>query len=420
MAFWDRFVSAVDAFRRPQASDNRITDPGDLEKVLRQFATGVTSSGVSVGAEQSMRVTAVYSCVRILSSTMAHLPLTLLRRDGENSQPDRDNPMFSLLSVRPNEWQSAFEFKQLMQRDLELRGNAYALKVRGVGGRVQEMIRLHPDQVTPTQDKNTLAITYEYRRPNGQRVFLDRDEVFHLRGMGDDGVTGKSPVQLHRETIGESIVLQEHGGRFFSNGAKPLGVISQEATVKLEGDARKDFKADLAELHSGTANAHKPLLLPAGFKYDPIAISPEDAQYIEGRKFTRSEIYSIWGVPPHKAGDLERATFSNIEHQSIDFVIDAIVPRAVHWEQAAQRDLLEGDDARFFKFNVSALLRGDAKSRAEALQIQRRNGVINANEWRALEDRNPREDEGGDEYIVESNMTISSLLGQQGNGNDES
>lgn len=408
MGLLDRMRAAGDAFLRPQASGNRITDPGDLEKVIRSLNEGgISAAGEAVTILRASGVAAVYACVRIITQSMAHLPLVLYEIDGTERRQLRDDPLFSLLHDQPNEWQTSFEWRELMIRDLELRGNAYALILRGFGGRVNELIRLHPDQVAPKQDER-LAVSYEYRRAGGQRVVYAADEVLHIRGLGDDGLKGMNPIAVHRETIGDALAQQQHGSRFYSNGAKPLGALEFDlppgVKAELSQTAREQLKADFESAYSGGANAHKTLMVPYPLKYKPLSISQKDAEYIASRKFTRGEVFAIFGIPPHKAGDLERATFSNIEHQSLEFVQDAIIPRAVRFEQAIKRDLLGGDPRRYVKFNIEGLLRGDFASRQKGLETQRRNGIINANEWRAKEDLNRRTDPGGDEYIIEANM----------------
>ncbi|MCA1971310.1 MAG: phage portal protein [Caenispirillum sp.] len=385
---------------RPQ---NAITGPMDLEEAVRELngGGGMSTAGIPVTVDAAQRLAAVAACVRVLSDDVAHLPLVLFRSTDGRREPASDLPLYRLLKDRPNEWQTAFEFKQQLQRDKLFRGNGYAYKVRGYRGDVQELIRMHPDRTEPMQDATTLEVRYRYTRLDGRQVILNRSEVFHLRGPSDDGLKGLNPIRLHRETIGDGIALREHGSRFFSNGAKPGGVL--QADGKVGPEAKKALREDFEELYRGVENSHRVAILDQGVKYQPMSITMEDAQYLDARKFNRSEICGIYGVPPHKIGDLERATFSNIEHQALEYVHASLLPHLVCWEQAIGRDLIE-EEGLYAKFNVSALLRGDAKSRAEALQIQRRNGVISANEWRELEDMNPRTDDGGDGYIVESNM----------------
>lgn len=385
-------------------SANTITTSEELAKAWGPFLQGgaLTEAGVHVGADAAQRFAAVGSCVRVLSDDIAHLPLVLFKsEDGKKREPDRKHPLFKLLKDRPNEWMTSYDWRKVAQRDLLYRGVTYSLVSRDLRGRPIELIRLHPDRVVPKQDDATLAVTYEYTRLDGRRTDLSSREVFVVRHTTDDGVTPLSPVSLFRETIGDGIALRKHGSRFFSNGAKPLGLLEAEGVVK---EGREELRRDFESLYSGPDNAHRVAILDQGLKYKPVSISMEDAQYLEARKFNRSEIAGIFGVPPHKIGDLERATFSNIEHQALEYVTGSLMPWIVNWEQAIKRDLIGDDATRFARFNVGGLLRGDAKSRAEARQIQRRNGVISANEWRESEDLNPRDDAGGDEYIIEQNM----------------
>lgn len=385
---------------------NEIVTYGSLAEALKALNGGaVSKAGPLVTVDRAMQSGAVYACVRVIADTHAQLPLVTFRRlDEERRERARNNTLYGLLHDRVNEWQTSFEWRQLKQRDLLLRGNAYSLIVRGFGGRIVELLRIHPDRVSPKQDSDTLAVTYELTREDGRRIELPRSEVLHIRGLGDDGVCGVNPIHWYREVLGDSLAAQEHGSRFWSNGAKLLGLLETNPEIALDEPDRKAVREDFDQMYRGGENAYKTAILPRGMSYKPVGISNEDAQFLETRKFSRSEIAGIFRVPPHKIGDLERATFSNIEHQALEFVTDTMLPWLINWEQAIQRDLLAGEDDLFAKFIVDGLLRGDAKSRAEALQIQRRNGVINANEWRQIEDRNPREDPGGEEYIVESNM----------------
>jgi HK97 family phage portal protein len=415
MSLWKRLSAARHAFLErdqgsidPQAATIDYYDVdgvGSSEELSRALAGGARSvSGEVVSANRLMGVAAAYAAVRVATDSVAQLPLMLNRREGGKRIADRDNPLFKLLHDRPNEWQTSFEWREIKQKDLELRGNAYSLKVLGVGGAVQELLRLHPDRVVPKQDPGTLAVSYEYTRPDGRRLTFQRREIFHVRGMGDDGIVGLSPIALHRETVGDALALRNNGSRFFSNGAKPLGVIEMQGDM--QAAAQEAFRKDWESTYAGGENAHKTLLLPRGLEYKAMSISMRDAQYIEALKFSVTEIARIFRVPPHMIADLDRSTNNNIEHQGIEFVVHSMAPRLIRWEQAINRDLLEYDPSRYVVFNVAALLRGDSKTQAEALEIMRRNGVIHANKWLELMDMNPREDPGGEEYIVEANMRV--------------
>ncbi len=401
MGLLDRLSAAGNALFRPQNA-NTLTTSQDLERAWLHY-TEPTLSGAPVNFRTSMGVGAVASCVRYIRDTLSHLPLVVFVREGDTITADTGHPLYSLLRQKPNEWQTAMEWRELLIQDVELRGNAYALKVMGLGGRITELIRLHPDTVMVKQNED-LSLEYQVTRPDGRRTVYPRQAIFHLRGPGDDGVTGFSTIRQYRETIGNAMALRTHGSKFFRNGAKPGLAFEVREGHTMTPESRKELKEEIAEEYSGSENAFKTMIIPTGLELKPVSISMEDAQFVEWAKLTNREIYGVFGMPPHKGGDLDRATFTNIEHQSIEVVQDAIAPRAARVEQAIHRDLLDEDPTRFVMHDLERLLRGDAKSRAEALQIERRNGIRNPNEWRQEVGLNPRTDEGADKYIIEGNM----------------
>lgn len=402
MGLWQKMREAAGVVPKQEIA-NQLTGPMELEAALREMVGDARSgAGVVVTSTRAARLAAVGSCIRVLADDIAALPLILYREDQTGQKiKDKTNPLYSILKSRPNEWQTSFEFRQFMQRCKLLRGNGYAYKVTGFGGRIVELIPLHPNSVAPKQDSSTLEVTYEYTRKDGRRVILKQNEVLHLRGPSDDGLIGLNTVAHYRETIGDGIAMRDHGSRFFANGARPSATL--EAEGKIGPEDKKAMREDFETLYSGIENSGRVAVLDQGVKYNQLSMSMEDAEYLDSRKFNRTEICGIFGVPPHKIGDLEKATFSNIEHQSLEYVNSSLMPHLVAWEQAIERDLIS-DPENFCKFNVDALLRGDFKSRQEGLAIQRRNGVINPNEWRDTEDMNRRADAGGEGYIIESNM----------------
>lgn len=393
----------VTAVVRPRAA-NTLTEYANLPAMLQAAMQGALShAGPAVSYDSAMAVAAVYACVRVLAESVGMLPLPLYRMVGGRREQARDDPLWRLMHDQPNEWQTAMQWRELAVADVALRGNHYSMVARDSRQRPSELLRLHPDRVRPQQAED-YGVTYQVETRAGRLVTLRRDEVLHVSGLGDDGLSGLSVIRYHRHTIGDAIALRDTGSGFWRNGAKFNSVLTQDPKVQIGTEDRKAIRDDFAEQYSGSDKAGQTPFLPPGVDVKQVSLSQEDAQYLETRKFQVAEIARLFRVPPHMIGDLEKATFSNIEQQSLDFVTSCLMPWLVRFEQAFKRDLLGGDPQLFFKFNVDALLRGDAKSRAEALQIKRRNGVINANEWRELEDMNPREDEGGDEYIVEQNM----------------
>lgn len=384
---------------------NRIETSQDLDRWL-QLEAGASRAGSRVTVDSAQQQATVFACITILRESIAHLPLPLYVRAGERRSPDRGNPLWRILHDRPNEWQTSFEWREGLVTDVELRGNHYSLKVRGVGGRLLELLPLAADRVTPKQDPQTMRVVYEYRRPNGETIAIPRRDMLHIRQYASDGVTGKGTIQQHRETIGDALAMQEHGSRYFSNGAKPLAALTLPAGAGMDINSEpvRALRQDWDSQYAGGANAYKTAVLPDGVTVKEMSISHQDSQFLESRQYNRTEIAAIFRVPPHMVGDLSRATFSNIEHQALGFVTYTLTPRLVRIEQAIHRDLLDNVSDRFVKHNVDALLRGDFLRRQLGSQIQRRNGIINANEWREREDMNPRPDDGGAEYIVESNM----------------
>ncbi len=399
-----RLGQAIGRWLTPQ---NAITTPVELEKALDRYMSR-SASGVSVTQASVSGLPTAHRCIRVLSETTSQLPLkVMLTRDG-GRVPAPDMPAARVLA-NPNPWQKPYEFRELMTDDALKTGNASALITRGVGGAPVQLIRMHPAhyRIMPT-DRGVPE--WVWRNPQtGEETVYPHDRVLHLRGPSDDGYTGLSPVQVFRNSLGESQAMQEHAGRFWANSAMMGLVVTPSEGVDMSPESRKALREDLDEMQSG-ANAFKTAVLPAGMTMDTVSMNHRDAQFIDGRKMSRIEICQIYGVPPHLAYDLERATYSNIVEQSMEFLKYGVGPWLIRWEQAILFSLVpERDRAQVqIKHNVDALLRGDPKARAESLNIQRRAGVINANEWRALNDMDPRTDEGGDRYIIESNMQSDS------------
>lgn len=347
-----------------------------------------------------MRVAAVYASVRIIAGAVATLPLHIKRRVDDRTREDAsDTPIWTVLRRRPNRWQTPSQFRRMLQAHLLLRGNAYAMIVRS-RGQVQELIPLHPDRVEVKQ-RDDLALEYHYTRQDGRRIQLAQAEMFHLVGLTLDGVHGVSPITYARETIGLSLSMEDHGASTFRNGARVSGVLKHPN--KLGPEAVANLKAGLEEFRSGGEQEGKNLILEEGMDYARIAMTAEDAQWIESRKFSRSDIAMFFGVPPHMIGDTEKSTSwgTGIEQQSIGFVAYTLEDHLTMWEEAINRDLIGADDKLYARFNRAALVKGDIKARWEAYVKGLQWGVWSPNEIRALEDENPRE--GGDVFYPPPN-----------------
>ena len=376
------------------------------------FFFGGTTSGKAVNERSAMQMTAVYACVRILSEAIASLPLHVYRyNDAGGKEKAISHPLYMLLHDEPNPEMSAFSFRETLMTHLLLWGNGYAQVVRNGRGEVIALYPLMPDRMTV--DRNTQGhLFYEYTRTDGDvrtmggksTVRLAPSDVLHIPGLGFDGLVGYSPIAMAKNAIGMGLACDEYGASFYQNGAQPGGVLEHPGVVKDPKRVRDSWNA----IYQGSSNAHRIAVLEEGMAYKPISISPEQAQFLETRKFQIDEIARIFRVPPHMVGDLEKSSFSNIEQQSLEFVKYTLSPWITRWEQSVHRALLlPGEKQRYFvRFNVEGLLRGDYKSRMDGYAVARQNGWMSANDIRELEnlDRILPED-GGDLYLINGNMT---------------
>ena len=375
------------------------------------FFLGNSTSGKRVNERSAMQMTAVYSCVRILSEAVASLPLHFYEYSGDGSKVKATNhPLYFLLHDEPNLEMSSYTFREVLMTHLLLWGNAYAQIIRNGKGEVIALYPLMPDRMNVDRDEKG-QLYYEYRVSNEDAptmkngtVKLSSSDVLHIPGLGFDGLVGYSPIAMAKNAIGMAIACEEYGAKFFANGAAPSGVLEHPGTLKDPSKVRDSW----TQTFGGSSNANKVAVLEEGMKYTPISISPEQAQFLETRKFQINEIARIFRVPPHMVGDLEKSNFSNIEQQSLEFVKYTLDPWVARWEQAMVRSLLSAEEKKkyFIKFNVDGLLRGDYQSRMNGYAVARQNGWMSANDIRELEnlDKIPAE-LGGDLYLINGNMT---------------
>ncbi len=375
------------------------------------FFMGNTTSGKRVNERSAMQMTAVYSCVRILSEAVASLPIHVYRyNDHGGKEKALDHPLYFLLHDEPNPEMTSFLFRETLMSHLLLWGNAYAQIIRNGKGEVIGLYPLMPDRMTVDRDDKG-QLYYEYQLSSddaktmkGSTVKLKPYDVLHIPGLGFDGLVGYSPIAMAKNAIGLSIAAEEYGSKFYANGAAPSGVLEHPGTLKDPSRVRESW----TQTFGGSSNANKVAVLEEGMKYTPISIAPNEAQFLETRKFQINEIARIFRVPPHMVGDLEKSSFSNIEQQSLEFVKYTLDPWVSRWEQSMVRALLSEDEKRtyFIKFNVDGLLRGDYESRMNGYATARQNGWMSANDIRELEnlDRIP-EELGGDLYLINGNMT---------------
>ena len=374
------------------------------------FFMGGSTAGKNVNERSAMQMTAVYACVRILSEAIAGLPLHLYHSKADGGKEKAvGHSLYFLLHDEPNAEMTSFVFRETLMTHLLLWGNAYAQVIRNGKGEVIALYPLMPNRMQVNRNEKG-QLYYQYTTSSddaptmeGSAVVLMPEDVLHIPGLGFDGLVGYSPIAMAKNAIGLAIATEEYGAKFFANGAAPSGVLEHPGTIK---DPQRVRDAWMSQF-GGSHNSGKVAVLEEGMKYTPISISPEQAQFLETRKFQINEIARIFRVPPHMVGDLEKSSFSNIEQQSLEFVKYTLDPWVIRWEQSFQRTLLSSEDKKeyFFKFNLEGLLRGDYASRMSGYATARQNGWMSANDIRELEnlDRIPAE-LGGDLYLINGNM----------------
>ncbi len=372
---------------------------------------GGSTSGKAVTERSAMQMTAVYACVRILAESIAGLPLHVYQYNNKGGKEKAaEHPLFFLLHDEPNPEMTSFVFRETLMTHLLLWGNAYAQVIRNGRGEVTALYPLMSSRMRVDRDE-TGRLYYEYTRygdeagrPQCETVKLSPADVLHIPGLGFDGLVGYSPIAMAKNAIGMAMACEEFGAKFFANGAAPGGVLEHPGVLKDPARVRESWNATFG----GSGNANKVAVLEEGMKYTPISISPNEAQFLETRKFQIDEIARIFRVPPHMVGDLEKSSFSNIEQQSLEFVKYTVGPWVTRWEQSLERSLLaHAERGRYLiKFNLDGLLRGDYESRMNGYATARQNGWMSANDIRELEnmDRISAE-EGGDLYLVNGSMT---------------
>lgn len=367
------------------------------------FLFGGTTSGKAVNERTAMQTSAVYACVRILAESVAGLPLHVYERTANGSKSTKpSHPLYRLLHDEPNREMTSFVFRETLMSHLLLWGNAYAQIIRDGRGFPIALYPLLPDRMAVDRNESG-ELVYTYQSDKGQ-VKLRRENILHIPGLGFDGLIGYSPIAMAKNAVGLALATEDYGATFFANGANPGGVLEHPGVIKPE---QADRLRESWQSQFGGANAHKVAVLEEGLKFHQMSIPPEQAQFLETRKFQINEIARIFRVPPHMVGDLEKSSFSNIEQQSLEFVKYTLDPWVVRWEQSLQQALILPSEKAtiFIKFNLDGLLRGDYQSRMQGYSTGIQNGFMSVNDVRGLEDMNLlTAEEGGDLHFVNGNM----------------
>lgn len=384
----------------------------DIRDSGQVFVFGKSDSGETVNERTAMQISTVYACVRLLAESVAALPLSLFKytdSEGKGKVKAREHPLYSILSAEPNPEMTHFSFFETLMTHLLLWGNAYAQIIRDGRNNIVSLYPLLPENVEVDRDDNGQiyyiyhAYTDEVPGEENKDIYFRSDEIFHVPGLGFNGLIGFSPVAMMKNALGTSIAVEKYGSSFFRNGAQPSGVLEHPGVLKNPDKIRENW----SDVYGGANNAHKVAVLEEGMSYKPISLPPEDSQFLSTREFGVEEICRIFRVPPHLVQDLKRSTFNNIEHQGISFVQYTLTPWLVRFEQTIRKSLLlETEKPDYFaKFNVDGLLRGDYESRMRGYQTGINNGFLSPNDVRLLEELDEIPDEkGGNTYMVNGTM----------------
>ncbi len=378
------------------------------------FGGSESASGKQVTVESAMALSAVFSCIDLLSSTIAMLPLYLYKKEGDRNILQEDEPLFRILHIMPNKWQTGFEFWRLIIGNYLGHGNAYALIVRGNGGEVQELIPLDPRKMVVFIAPDGLP-AYQYTYQDGKEAVYLYDEIMHIKDYAPNGYVGESRILKCQDSLGLYMAAEEFGSKFFANGTTLAGVLEHPQTMSDKAYSR--LRKSWSDRHAGSENAYKPAILEEGMKWTSISINPGESQLLETRKFQVVEVCRIYQVPPHMIQSLENATYSNIEEQGINFTTYSLMPHTYNIEQVIFKDVFTEMQRKnhFARFKVKELTRGNASARAAMYKERFYTGSISSNEIRKEEGDNPVD--GGDTYYIPVNMAEVGNLPTQNEGN---
>ena len=357
------------------------------------FGATSTYTGKTVSEVTAMNVSAFYAGVRLISETMGMLPVSIYRRlGGSAKRKERGHPLQDILHDKPNQWQDSMQWHEMMTAHAIMWGNGYSEIVPGRRGFASELIPLHPARMEVKLGDDT-RLRYVFLMPNGQKKVYLQDDIFHLKGFGY-GIAGISLLTAMQQTLGIALATEEHAGRYFSNAAVACGVAEHPGAMSEPAQDR--FKKTFQEAYAGVSKHHSVMVLEEGMKWKQISVNNRNSQFLECRKFLVNEIARGLRLPPHLIGDLEKATFDNITEQDLEFVKYAMLPWVKRWEHAHQTQLITVPQTFFAEYNLDALLRADYKTRMEGHEIAIKNRILNPNEVREIENRNPYP--GGEVY----------------------
>lgn len=390
----------------------RLLISGNIDEYRESFFRGDDIGTMSIDTETAMKYSAVSACVRVRGETFASVPAVLYRKRADGRDPVNDIALYDILHNRPNEEMAPFAFKETMLSNFDISGNSVCEKLVNSAG---ELVGLYPyrhEAVSIKRSPDTKKLIYEITGGTNTRT-LQRNQVLHVPNLSFDGIVGLSPITYAASAIRLGLSYEEYGVKFYKNAATPSGVFEHPETLSEESFVR--LKKDLNESYSGLKNTGKPMILEGGMKWAQTTINPIDAQLLESKYFQIEDICRIYRVPQHLINKLDRSTFNNIEHQSLEFVMYTMLPIFKRFEDNINMQLLTPAQRKagyYVEFKIDGLLRGDAKSRAEAYAVGRQWGWLSANDIRRLENQ-PTIGTQGDVYLSPSNMVDSANLSEQ-------
>ena len=366
-----------------------------------------TYAGTRVNRDTALSLSAIFNAVLQISQMMASTQMVMYERIDENSKRRvRDHPTAFVFNGKANEIMTSYIFKEISTQHILLKGNAYSFKVTDRTGDVVGLLPIDPDLMKPKREKGRLV--YEFKpRGNKPAIIYPKESIFHIPGFGYDGLQGYSVLKLANNSFGTALASEEHAGRTFSNGGTLRGVLKHPGKFQDRNEAIKNIRESWQKVYAGPGNQGKVAILEEGMDFQPMSMNPEELQMLESRTFNVTEIARWFNMPPHKLKELSRATYDNISSEQLSYYVDTLLPHFVRWEQHALYECIDADewDKYYFEFTIDNILRADVETRNKAYEIQRRNGILNANEWRRKDNMNPIDGKGGDDYFIPLNWT---------------
>ena len=389
----------------PKLETSTLTEPAPW--FTKMFGVE-SSSGETVTVGSALTVPTVYACVNILANSVAKLPFQTFKKTSTGRERDKNHAVTKVLEKRPNPYQSPFKFKHTIETHRNTWGNAYINIINDAAGRPKELWLLNPALTEPIVDVHTNEIWYFTTLPDGTSTKIGYNDVVHLTSLATDGLKGKPPIQVAREAIGSSQAAQKFKGKFYKNGATNSGFL--KIPGMLNPDAKKVVREEWESANTGLNNAQRIAILDAGLEFQNTSMPLKDAQFVEGMKYDKTEIATLYNIPLHMVNELERSTNSNIEQQSLDFIQNTLSPIIKQWEEEFSYQLFtEREQKRYYlKFNLTSLLRADSKSRGEYYQMMIQMGAMSINEVRSLEELD--DINLGDKHYMSLNYTTLELL----------